>query len=187
MKRNPKTRRDDFMSETALKLTTLTYPTTLNAPTFSFEQLRWATARHETVDDMHYYWTENPNAVRVFSDPRLGNSQVVMLRKDRFEALEKIKNDLTRGQIVVQQQIKTLSSAIAVAKTLAQRLKKSTPSPAHDDAEAIENQIEVIVGISQVITSELSVKSTGFKLEPTPLSEEELADLDDEEGATRGN
>lgn len=168
------------MSETALKLPALTCPTTFNAPTFSFEQLRWATAQHETMDDMHYYWTENPNAVRVFNDPRLGNSQVVMLRKDRFETLEKIKNDLTRGQIVLPHELKTLSSAIAVAKKLAQRLKESTPSQARDDAEALEHQIDVILGISQFLTSELCVKSTGFKLEPTPLSEKERADLDDE-------
>jgi len=117
------------------------------------------------------YWSKNPNVVRVLSDPRLGEVSIVMMRKDQFESLEKMKNDLTRGQIIVQNQIKTLINAVAVAKTLAKKLRESMTDKSAEDALVMEQQIEVMIGVTQTMTCELCVKTSEFKLKPTPLSD----------------
>jgi hypothetical protein len=145
-------------------------------PKFKYERDRWATTRTKNVEAIAEYWQENPEAVRVLVDPKLRRMPMVLLRKDQFEIVQKLINDLQNGQIVIQQDIQILLKALVAAKRLIEDQYKGKEP---ECLEPIKAQMDVLVNISGRIQSTVLVKASPFKVEPTPLTAEELAEAED--------
>ncbi len=144
-------------------------------PKFKYERGRWSTSRTENVEEIAAHWQDYPEAVRVLQDPKLGRMSMVMLRKDRFEALQKLLNDLQHGQAFIQQDVQTLLDALVATKELVELKNKETGNLA-----PLEKQLNVLLRISSRIESTILVKSSSTTVEPTSLTQEELSDIGDE-------
>jgi hypothetical protein len=146
-------------------------------PKFQFEHARWATSRAQNVEEIANQWKSKPDSVWVFVDPKLRDCSLVMLRKDRFETMLKQISDLHNGQAFVRHNTRTLLKALVAAKGLL----KSKEKEAGEALASLDAQLDVILHLSSEIEATIFVKKSGFVVEPSPLTPEELASLKEEE------
>ncbi len=147
-----------------------------NRPRFDYCKTRFSTFRTEmNVSDVAREWTEHPNRVVVFEDPKLKEVPLVTLRKDQFEKMLKILNDLESGQATLATSFEALFHQInIIERSTAEALKKLKNPPM--GLENIQDAVRTLIAFKGRITSTLLVQKSKRKVEPSTIPDEELAD-----------
>jgi hypothetical protein len=142
---------------------------------FKFEQDRWSTTRSENVEKIAAAWQENPQLVRVFSDPKFGHMQMALLRKDQLEALIKILHDLEGGQAVIKYDIEALFTAAALVQELVENKLDALPA----DLKPLAKAMSLFLNLWGKVSSTILVQAPQRSVQPSPLSKEEQQALED--------
>lgn len=138
---------------------------TVNFPLKSFTTMelkrdRWSTMRIRNVDIIAKEWKKNPNQVVVLSDPKLRNSEMVMLRKDKFESIVKLFKDLVNGQAFIEHDLKTVMDALFVAQD---QINDKSNQLGKEVLEPLLKQINVIINVTQSLESRVIVSVSSKK------------------------
>ena len=144
-------------------------------PQFEFQQARWATVRTANVEKIAEAWQENPCLVKVFRDPKFGRNHLVMIRKDKFEHMLKLLHDLQNGQAAVQLDMSMLLDAVGIMESIVEKEKQALPE---DFSKPILKTIKHIINIKSKISATIFARAPRSKIEPSPLTKEELAPLE---------
>lgn len=95
----------------------------VDLPSPRFERARWSTARTESVEHVLETWSDQPDLVRVFEDPKLGRAELVMLRKDRYDQLLKVLRNLACGQAGIRVELEGLAKVQVALRTAVERMQ----------------------------------------------------------------
>jgi hypothetical protein len=87
----------------------------------SFQRSKWATFRETNVDQIKATFAANPSSVFIMEDRKLLGSSLVVLRKDMFERLTKLIEDLCAGQIGIETELTSIQVASQLALSLAKK------------------------------------------------------------------
>lgn len=150
----------------------------LPVPTLKYEQERWSTTRSQNVAKIAETWRVNPGLVRIFHDPKFGQMQMAMLRKDQLEALLKTVKDLKSGQAAIQLDARALVDAITLVQQLVER-ESSLHGDDGADEPPLSKAVNLMVHVWGKISSTLLVRAPTRQVQPSPLSEEEKQPLED--------
>lgn len=142
--------------------------TEFELPKFAIEQDRWANFRNKNVNAVSKIWTDEPNRVMIFSDPRLECGSLALIRKDYLEKLIKIIRDVDRDQAAIEHSVDAIVGAIGIAEKIAQ---KDDPK----DLPILRQAVSNLATLKVFLTSRIFVKKSPRKVAPSPLSEEEKA------------
>lgn len=148
----------------------------LRVPQFTFEQGRWSTTRTENVEQIAEVWQNNPALVRTFQDPKFRRMQMVLLRKDQFEALLKVIRDLENGQAAVLYDGQALFDAMGLIRDLVEANKEMLPEKVE---RPLSKAVNVMVHLWGKVSSSIIVHAPKRQVTPSPLSEEEQQPLED--------
>ena len=140
------------------------------------ERARWATARTKKVDQVLADWTEEPDLVRVFEDPKLGRAELVMLRKDRYDRLVKLLHDLASGQAAIRVELDGLAK---VQVALQSAVERSDRDP------LLESLVGLVANFVGSIRSSVLLVNRGVGTQASPADETTLEFLRREEEAER--
>lgn len=140
-----------------------------NPPRFEISNERWTNLRQRNVDGFADFWAENLNAVRVLTDKKLGRNQVVMLRKDAFEALL----SLARSMSDVEVDFNMLRGNIEVLEDYVEE---------HDEVTGLIKKIVKTISMSvERFSGTATLRRHRVSRKPPTLSPEEAAELEAEE------
>lgn len=136
-----------------------------------FVSNRWPEVRTWNVKQVKALWDNEPNRVQVINDPRLGSTSLVMMRKDQFELMNNLINDLLDGQAGIESDLNVALEQVSVIE--------KTVIPA-GDTESMRNAMSVLKVLFR--NSKRIFISNPKPISPTPLTAEELAavEKDDE-------
>lgn len=152
----------------------------ISAPKLEFEQTRWANLRNENVTKIADIWNKNPNLVKVISDPKLSENELVILSKANFETLYKMVKDLESGQAGLSFDVDLLSNQLTLVYDLVTQgdtqEKKSNPVIGQ-----IKKAVEVAVQIVTKSKAKLFIVRNTKPHQSAPLTIEEQAELDYED------
>lgn len=149
---------------------------TFERPQFRFEQNKWSTTRDLNIEEIAHHWEKSPNLVRVLTDRKLGPNSLVMVRKDTFEKMLKVLEDLVQGEAVVRT---NMAVVFRIMKTVEKLIE---PEAAKDSAlyHAVHSLSEAFGTMSTVI----EFSSPKRKMRPSKRSakeEEELRKIEAED------
>ena len=150
--------------------------TPLSLPEFQYEPARWSVSRTENVEQVAEAWQKSPNLVRIFQDPKFGSMQMALLRKDQLETLIKALRDWKHGQTAMQIDVETLVEAMGLVKTLVEEKKPEMPE---EVVTPLTQAVNLMVKLWTKVSSTILVKVPSQAVEPSPLSPEELQQLED--------
>lgn len=135
-------------------------------PRFQFERSRWATFRDQNVNSVRELWTGRPDLVQVLEDPRLGTAQLVMLRKDRFEPLVAVLEDLASGRSALCFEVEQLTRISTALRSIVQREPKDEVALLVDtvlgSAQRLKTHIVPAGAVSRLAPAELSADDKEF-------------------------
>lgn len=137
-------------------------------PSFRYIQARWSTTREKNVTDIAESWSNEPNQVLILSDPKLGENQMVLLRKDMFENLVKLLKDVISGEVQIKTDVQTMLDAIAILKNRVSEQGLDTKD------QILGNAIQIISRMQGQVNSSLNFTAPFRPVSPGPLSEEDL-------------
>lgn len=89
-----------------------------DVPRFTYDHSRWATARMLNVEYIADRWKADPQLAMVLEDPKLRGCELVVLRRDALERMQKIIHDLVSGEADVQHDLKSLVNALVLIETV---------------------------------------------------------------------
>jgi hypothetical protein len=144
-------------------------------PEFEYQKERWAKVRLNKVEALAHTFTDSPNLALVFEDSKLKGDPLVLLRKQNFEFLLNVLQDLRAGQAGLQ----VSAEEVNIQLSLLQRLVSE--KLAREEATPIQDVLKLLSLSFSKISSKLVVFSKGKKSEPRPLSDDELELLAEEE------
>ena len=155
----------------------------IKLPRFTFSKKRWATTREENVQNMRDFWKDNPNHVMIFEDPKFEDEPLAMLRHDKLEELIAPIRDLASGQTAIRLEIETVSKTAKMVEHTVEALIESLENTDKDShvVQALRMSIETLTHSVSKISATLVLARQRASIPPTPLSEEELALLDEED------
>jgi len=158
------------------------FPTPVRVPDFQYYQDKWASCRTLNVDVINHTWNSQPHLVRVFSDRKLGNNSVVMLKKNVFEDLVKQLKDIQNGEIVLQSNLEALFDQVRMVTVLFEQVSPNLPQLHSEPMVLAMRSLQRVTG---QIKSTLQYAMPPKQVSSSPLTEEELElakalDLDDE-------
>ena len=139
-----------------------------SVPSFNYMQDRWSTTREKNVVEMAQMWAETPNCVLVLTDPKLVENSLVILRREEFESIVKLLQDVLSGEIQIKMDVQTLLDATAILKN------RMFEQGLDSKDQILDNAIQIISRMQGRVTSSLNFLAPARSIEPTPLSEEEL-------------
>lgn len=145
-------------------------------PALIYRTTRWTLLRNEKVERMAEQWEQEPTLVLVLSDPKLKGQELVVLRREHLETLEKLLRDLASGQAVIGTEVRALLKAVMHLKDLAKErdlLKKK------DDP--MVSGMQVLFQLRGLVRSKIKVLGRPRPLAPTPVTPQELEGLPDED------
>jgi hypothetical protein len=140
------------------------------ARSYHYEPSKWATLRTENVENVAARYMANPNLVYIISDKKLAGNELVLLRKEQFESMQKVFNDLLSGQAAIQHNMETLMYA---ANLLEEFVAKNPIS------KEFQNIVGIVRSVSAQINSCVIVKKPILPIRSSDLSEEEKALVDE--------
>jgi ribosomal protein S20 len=148
----------------------------LNSPDSNlfYEQDRWAKLRALNVEDIGSLWKEKPERVKVITDPRLGEEQLVIMSKNIFERMVNMLSDIEAGNIGVSTNIEVISQQLTLIEKLIEQQNKK-------ELEPVEMAISVMSKIISTTKTQFFLASDTASLKPSRLTEEEKKLLDYEE------
>ncbi|MBM4252031.1 MAG: hypothetical protein FJ146_08675 [Deltaproteobacteria bacterium] len=150
--------------------------TPLSLPEFQYEPARWSVTRTENVEQVAEAWQKSPNLVRIFQDPKFGSMQMALLRKDQLETLIKALRNWKHGQTAMQIDVETLVEAMGLVQTLVAEKKPEMPE---EVVTPLTQAVNLMVKLWTKVSSTILVKAPSQVVEPSPLSPEELQQLED--------
>lgn len=154
----------------------------VDVPLLSFDTTRWSVTRQTSVEEMAKRWEEAPNTVLIFEDPKLGRSQLALLRKDALERTLAVLEDLRTGQAGLHVEAETVTK---LAVSLSELVREMVPQDG--DAADAKNErggaVSAVLKILEVlVTSASRIETTLVRAHPTSpessLSDDERAFLD---------
>lgn len=131
---------------------------------------KWPDVRSWNVKQVKKLWDEDPNRVQVINDSRLEATALVMMRKDKYEAIKNLIDDLHNGQAGISADIQMAAEQVTLIED------SILPS---GDSLAMARALNVLKGILERSSGNLMADPT-----PLPLSQptaEELEGFDPHE------
>jgi hypothetical protein len=137
-----------------------------------YEQDRWATTRGLNVEEISSLWREDPNRVRVISDPKLGSNQLVLLSKSVLERIVGLLTGLENGYVGMRHDLDMLEKHLSLVSNIIK----------DQDGNAIKSvEIAVSLMTSTVVQSKLQFVSAiprETSIAPPELTAEEWSAVD---------
>lgn len=138
-------------------------------PQFNYEQNKWATTRELNVEEISRHWEKDINLVRVLSDRKLGANSLVMLRKDQFEKIVKVLEDLLNGEAVIRANLSAVFSSIKVIEKL---VEEQGP-----EDTALYRAVHSLMEICGTVNSVVEFSNPPRKVRPSKLTAQEAEEL----------
>jgi hypothetical protein len=137
----------------------------------SFQKSKWATFRELNVEEIKASFTRNPNSVFIMEDRKLLGTSLVVLRKDVFEKMTKLIQDLCAGQIGIDTELTSINVAAQLALSLAKKngLAHENPSELPE-----ERDLEKALYLLFQSTSQISKRNFVHYL---PIKNEEIVPI----------
>ncbi len=138
-------------------------------PQFKYEHDKWATTRELNVDEVAHHWGKDRNLVRVLGDRKLGGNSLVMLRKDEFEKVVKVLEDLLNGEAVIRSNFETVFSMVKV-------IEKLVEEQGSEDT-ALYRAVHSLMKICGTVSSVVEFSNPPRKVRPSKLTAQEAEEL----------
>lgn len=133
---------------------------------------RWPEVRSWNLNQVKKLWEEEPNRVQVIKDPRLGDTSLLLMRKDQFERILNLIKDIEAGQASISH---NLDLAITQIECVEHGVSKH-------DSELAKKAVKVLKGLVANISSKIHITKGPGKVELSELSpEEKEAAIEDDE------
>jgi hypothetical protein len=108
---------------------------------------RWPEVRSWNLNQVKKLWDEEPARVQVIKDPRLGETSLVMMRKDHLEHILNLIKDIEAGQASISH---NLELAITQIECVEHGVSKH-------DTELAQKAVKVLKGLVANLTSKIHV------------------------------
>jgi len=124
---------------------------------------RWPEVRGWNLNQVKKMWDEDPARVQVIKDPRLGETTLLMMRKDQFERILNLIKDIEAGQASISH---NLDLAITQIECVELGVSKH-------DTDLAQKAVKVLKGLVANITSKIQITKGPGEVKLSALSPEE--------------
>lgn len=139
-----------------------------NMPVLMWEQDKWATTRVLPVESIYENWKNSPYRVRAFSDRKLSDFSMVMLRKDTFEGMVKTLQDLQSGEAVIRSNFEAVFNSVNLVGKLAAK---------HGQDDELNLAVKTLIHVFGTISTVIEYSAPVKKVHPSALTNEEVEEL----------
>jgi hypothetical protein len=125
---------------------------------------RWPEVRRWNLNQVKKLWDEEPARIQVIKDPRLGETSLVMMRKDHLEHILNLIKDIEAGQATISH---NLDLAITQIECVEHGVSKH-------DTELAQKAVKVLKGLVANLTSKVHVIKGPSQVKLSSLSPDEM-------------
>lgn len=100
-------------------------PRPFNVPKLGYEFDRWSTTSRTNVENMRQRWANNPNLAVVLEDPKLKDQELVILRREVLEKMQKLLLDLQDGRAGVAFDVDLMFKVAAAFESILEEKRKN--------------------------------------------------------------
>ena len=125
---------------------------------------RWPEVRKWNLNQVKKLWDEEPARIQVIKDPRLGETSLVMMRKDHLEHILNLIKDIEAGQASISHNLDLAITQIECVEL----------SVSKHDTELAQKAVRVLKGLVANLTSKIHVMKGPSQVKLSSLSPDEI-------------